>query len=261
MFVYIDESGHPHPNDPCERPVNVAVCLKREDVRRLTATLFRFMGDFKLANPGWRPRKAEREGKAVEFLTKRALLRQPAKREYSDSVMDLIADLDVTVFAMVMERPDRPIYGGVDLLQNYHRWMLERIQAWMETHHPERLATIVFDGRERKENVRLDSCFTRFLFRSAQGKAMTHIVPNVLYVDSELTPGIKLADFCAYILRVYYENGLDRTDPRGNPYLSIMNRYQNIVRRKSYDFVDDDGQKNWGIRTMTKEHFAYDPPK
>lgn len=258
MFVYIDESGHPHPNDPHRRPVDVGVCLKREDVGQITRALHRFSEDFRASIPGkTRLRSAEREGKAVAFLNQKALLGWPAKRVYADSVMDLIRNLDVTIFAMVMERPDTPIYRGVDHLQTQHRWILERVAALIERKETKRMATLVFDGRDASENVRLDKCFSNFLFRSAAGQAMTRIVPGVLFVDSEITPGIKLADFCAYILRIYYERRLDRQDPRGDPYLTTIKRYAEIIRQKTFNWEDDDGVKSWGIRTMGKEHFKY----
>ncbi len=257
MFVYIDESGHPHPNDPHPRPVDLAVCLKREDVRQITGALHRFSEDFRASLPSTtRLRSDEREGKATAFLSRKQWS-GPAKRVYADSVMDLIRNLDVTIFAMVMERPDRPIYRGADYLQPQHRWILERVDALIERKEPGRLATLVFDGRERSENIRLDKCFSNFLFRSAEGRALARIVPGVLFVDSEITPGIKLADFCAYILRVYYEHGLDRQDPRGNPYLTTIKRYAEIIRQKTFDWEDEDGVRSWGIRTMGKEHFRY----
>ena len=258
MFVYIDESGHPHPNDAHTRPVDVGVCLKREDVRQITGALHRFMQDFRASIPSaTKLRRAEREGKAVVFLNRRSL-RSPEKREYADSVMDLIRNLDVTIFAMVMERPDKPIYRRGDRLQTQHRWLLERVDVLIERKETGRMATVVFDGRDPSENVRLDKCFSNFLFRSAEGKAMTRIVPGVLFVDSEITPGIKLADFCAYILRVYYEEGLDRQEPRGDPYLAMIKRYAEIIRQKTFDWENDDGRKSWGIRTMGKEHFVYE---
>ena len=256
MFVYIDESGHPHPNDAHTRPVDVGVCLKREDVRQITGALHRFMQDFGASIPSTtKLRRAEREGKAVVFLNRRAL-RSPEKREYADSVMDLIRNLDVTIFAMVMERPDRPIYRGDDFLQTQHRWILERVDTLIERKETGRMATVVFDGRSPSENIRLDKCFSSFFFRTAEGRAMTRIVPGVLFVDSEITPGIKLADFCAYILRVYYEQGLDRQEPRGDPYLATIKRYADIIRQKTFDW-DEDGVRFWGIRTMGKDHFRY----
>ena len=234
------------------------MCLKREDVRQITGALHRFSEDFRASIGGaTRLRSDEHEGKAVAFLSRKALLAWPAKRVYADSVMDLIRNLDVTIFAMVMERPDRAIYRGDDYLQTQHRWILERVDALIELKETGRMATLVFDGRDPAENVRLDRCFSNFLFRSVEGRAMTRIVPGVLFVDSEITPGIKLADFCAYILRVYYECELDRQDPRGDPYLATIKRYAEIIRRKTFDWEDESGDKSWGIRTMGKEHFFY----
>ena len=258
MFVYIDESGHPHPKDSHPRPVDVGVCLKHEDVRHITGALHRFSEEFRASiSSTTRLRSSEREGKAVAFLSRKALLAWPAKRVYADSVMDLIRNLDVTIFAMVMERPDKPIYRGDDYLQTQHQWILERVEALIERKETGRMATLVFDGRDPSENVRLDKCFSNFFFRSPEGRAMTRIVPGVLFVDSEITPGIKLADFCAYILRIYYERGLDRQDPRGDPYLATIKRYAEIIRQKTFNWDDDDDVKSWGIRTMGKEHFRY----
>jgi len=257
LFVYIDESGHPHPNDH-PRPVDVGVCLKREDVRHIAGALHRFSEDFRAsAGSTVRLRSEEREGKATAFLSRKALLGWPAKRAYAESVMDLIRDLDVTIFAMVMERPDRPIYHGDDYLQPQHRWILERVDALIERKETGRMATVVFDGRSPSENIRLDKCFSNFFFRTPEGRAMTRIVPGVLFVDSEITPGIKLAEFCAYILRVYYEHGLDQQELRGDPYLATIKRYAEIIRRKTFHW-DADGVRFWGIRTMGKEHFRYE---
>ena len=39
MLVYIDESGHPHPNDPASRPVVVAACIQERDARTVAGRL------------------------------------------------------------------------------------------------------------------------------------------------------------------------------------------------------------------------------
>ncbi|HEX7051989.1 MAG TPA: DUF3800 domain-containing protein [Longimicrobiales bacterium] len=258
MFVYIDESGHPHPKDPCERPVYVAVCVPALRVRSLMAALYRAMKDLEVAMDRELSDK-EREGKATALLNRRNLLGFPAKREYVETVMDHVRSSEMAIFAMVMERPTKKPYDGDDLLQTPDQWLLERIDWLIEERYEGTLATLVFDGRSRLQNKRLDACFSGFLFRSRVGRGMTSIVPNVLFVDSELTPGIKIADMCAYILRVDYEQGLDRGIRSGDPYLSAIARYAQIIRGKTVDF-DVDGQTHWGIRTMGEEHFIYDPP-
>lgn len=37
MLVFIDESGHPHPNDSTIRPVVVAACFSEADARRISS--------------------------------------------------------------------------------------------------------------------------------------------------------------------------------------------------------------------------------
>ncbi|MGH8907413.1 MAG: DUF3800 domain-containing protein [Egibacteraceae bacterium] len=84
MLVFVDESGHPNPGDPCSRPVLMAVCVQESDAGRLIRRLYalrrdlqgamRLLGFMKLS-------KAEEELKAVEILTRRALLKNAAKKE------------------------------------------------------------------------------------------------------------------------------------------------------------------------------------
>ena len=39
MLAFIDESGHPHENDPSTRPVVVAVCFEEEDSRYISGRI------------------------------------------------------------------------------------------------------------------------------------------------------------------------------------------------------------------------------
>ena len=39
MLVYLDESGHPHPNDASERPVVVAACIQDRHARTMAGRL------------------------------------------------------------------------------------------------------------------------------------------------------------------------------------------------------------------------------
>lgn len=253
MYVYVDESGHPHPNDSHDRPVVACVCLRPQYVRQVSPAFHNLTQRFQDAVPNLRLRKGEREGKATEFLSRSNLLRIDAKTEFAEGVIELIRDIDMTVFGMVMERPHDPLYRGDDHLRVYFRWLLERVQAYMTRRAPDQYATIIFDGRDPVENKRLDSCFCGYLFRHPDGQAMDRIVPSVHFVDSELTPGVKLADFVAYILRVYYEQGLDDNDPQ-DAYEEHLARYGEIVRAKTFNYTDQHGQQ-WGIRTMGREYF------
>ena len=45
LFAFVDESGHPHPNDPSTRPVLAAVCVRADKLRDLNTRLFRLKRD------------------------------------------------------------------------------------------------------------------------------------------------------------------------------------------------------------------------
>lgn len=252
MLVFIDESGHPRPKDPTSRPVILAVCIKESDTGRLTRAVF---GMRRSLLASLTLKKEEQEGKATEFLSRRALTRSVEKREFMDSLFEYLRDFDLTVFAIVMERPLQPIYEGGELLQTHHRWLLERIDRFMEREHPAFMAVPVFDGQDPSSNRIFSDCFTSFMARTDAGRAMHHIVPSPLFVDSSITPGIQIADLFAYVTRLNYEHSLYQTSPISDPYLSAIKRYASIVRAKTKDYARDDGHTWYGIATMDVSKF------
>lgn len=256
MLVFIDESGHPRPRDRATRPVILAACIRESDAGRLTRAMFalrrNLLSQMTLTT-------AEQEGKAVEFLSRRALTRVAAKREFVDSFFEVLRDFELTVFGIVMERPDRVPYQGPNFLQTQYRWLLERIDRFMEREHPKYMAIPIFDGQDPTSNRIFSECFTAFMARTDAGRAMQHIVPSPLFVDSSITPGIQIADLFAYVTRLNYEHSLYQTSV-ADPYLSAIKRYASIVRAKTIDYTDENGQVVYGIRTMDAGKFIYELP-
>ncbi len=87
---------------------------------------------------------------------------------------------------------------------------------------------------------------------------MQHIVPNPLFVDSSLTPGIQIADMCAYVLRICYERNLFADRSVFEPYLAKIKRFGAVVRSKTIDYPKDDGGSWRGITTMDAARFQYE---
>jgi Protein of unknown function (DUF3800) len=257
MLVFIDESGHPRPTDDATRPVILAVCIKESDVGRLTRAMFtvkrNLLGSLQLS-------REENEGKAIKFLSRRAITQISVKREYVDAMFDHLRDVDLAVFGIVMERPDRDPYAGPDFLQTHFRWLLERIDRFMENEHPSYMAIPIFDGQDPRTNQIFADCFTGFMAKSTSGRAMAHVVPTPLFVDSSLTPGIQISDWFAYVIRLYYEQGLDRTSGVTDGYLSAIKRYASIVRSKTIDYPRGDGFTDFGISTMDAGKFVFERP-
>lgn len=258
MLAFIDESGHPRPRDPTSRPVILAVMVKESDVGRLMRVMFglrrSLLGGLQLTT-------AEQEGKAVHFLNRRAITKSRAKREFVESMFDFLRDFELTIFAIVMERPTEMPYQGRDFLQKHYRWLLERIDRCMEREHPAYMALPIFDGQDPRSNKIFADSFTGFMAKSDAGRALQHIVPTPLFVDSSLTPGIQVADWFAYVIRLHYEQSLYQRTGISDPYLSAIKRYAGIVRTKTTNYEWDDGAGTWyGISTMDATKFVYRGP-
>jgi hypothetical protein len=256
MLVFIDESGLPHPKDDATHPVLLAVCLKEANMRLLERRLFSLrrthLAELTLT-------REEQEGKAVEFLSRRAVTKIVAKREYVESLFEFLRELDLSVFAIVMDRPTQVPWVGTETLSTQYRWLLERVERHMENTYPNYFAVPVFDNRAPSQDRMFSQSYTGYMALNQYGKSMTHIMPSPLFADSALTPGIQVADLFAYALRMNEEQELFKTAQK-DPYFSALRRYANIVKSKTVDYEDEDGTMQWGIRHMDASKFDYEPP-
>lgn len=124
MLVYIDESGHPHPQDPSRNPVLLAVCISRSDVNQVARQLYTIKRHA-INNPDF-------ELKANKILNRRTFRRIPEKRELIEQVFDMARNLPIKVFGVIMERPSRAIKRLDGLLPNYHRFLLSKVNMFMK---------------------------------------------------------------------------------------------------------------------------------
>lgn len=140
MLVFIDESGVPHPNDSTTRPVLVGMCLAERDHRRLNQALFRYKRDLLES-------EEPIDIKGTSFLRARVLNRQPRKWELTQRIFDLIANTNLCVFAVIMERPTRQPFIEPGTLPWQYRRLLERINVYVDQFGRENeMAVLVFDG-------------------------------------------------------------------------------------------------------------------
>lgn len=172
----------------------------------------------------------------------------------------LVNDADVTVFAMVMERPEKAPYEGPELLQCQHRYLLDRIERFMAEEHPTHMALPIYDNLDPAQTRIFAASFNSFMSKSNAGRAMQHIVPSPLFVDSSLTPGIQIADRFAYVLRLYEENQLQRQGIIGDAYLATIKRYARVVWPKTRNYDRGDGFIFHGISRIAATRFDYELP-
>ena len=69
MLVFIDESGHPHPNDATTRPVVVAVCIPDQNSRSISGRIHGLKRDIL--------GRERMELKAVNLINRRTFRRKP----------------------------------------------------------------------------------------------------------------------------------------------------------------------------------------
>ena len=82
MLVFIDESGHPHPNDPNKRPVVAAICLSEANSHLISGRVHALKRDML--------RDEKMELKARNLLNKRTYKRKPEYVGFVDELFSAI---------------------------------------------------------------------------------------------------------------------------------------------------------------------------
>jgi hypothetical protein len=244
MLAFFDESGQPHPNDSCTRPVVVSVCIKRQDARAISGQLYSLKR--RLGTPNI-------ELKGVNLVNRRVFERRYNEWELVESFFDLCRTLPLVLFAVVMEHPNQMPScfntGRESFLPNQYRYLLQRIDQ--HANDQGKLVTMLFDGEGPSLlGGTLPSRFESFLYRSLEGRSFSSISEAPFYVDSQITQGIQITDMIASVVRQYQENDLHRGFPVGDRFLSSITRYYEIVQTKSVDLVTAEGYPRPGIYFM-----------
>lgn len=222
MFAFFDESGTPHPNDSATRPVCVAVCMNEKDSRFISGRIHALKRN--LIN------RENLEFKAKRLLTRSTFRRIPEKRELVETFFDSVRNLPITLFAVIMERPQSLPLIGANYLPNQLRYLLQRCDL-LALENKE-MTIILFDG-ECQAFGGLSSKFSSFLYRSNEGRSMTTIAESPFFVDSRVTCGIQIADMASSVIRLYEENRLFQGVPAGDAFLSAIRRYYMILQEKT----------------------------
>ena len=245
MLVFIDESGHPHPNDSAIRPVVVAACFSEADARRISSRVHAIKRDLLT--------RERVELKGVNLLNRRTHRRKPDYVGFLEEFFSNLLNLPITLFAVIMESPFPSAGGSDDLLPNRFRYLIQRVELLAE--EKGEMATIMFDGHPNLYGG-LGWQFNGFLYRSEEGRACTHITDAPAFVDSQTSAGIQIADMVASVIRQYEEAEIFRNPPAANDlYLFSIRRWYRIIEQKTRnDLVSHDGFNRPGfIRLPTGE--------
>ena len=226
MLAFIDESGHPHPNDPNQRPVVVSVCMDERQGRLIAGRLHGLKRNFL--------GRERTELKGSKFINRRTFRRKPEYVSFLEEFFNTLLNLPLTVFAVIMQAPfeHKPSIGD-HYLPNRFRLLIQRIELLAE--EQDSMATIMFDGSAGLYGG-LGWQFNGFLYRSEEGKSCTYITDAPSFVDSQTSAGIQIADMLASVIRQYEEAELYRQAPSaGDVYLLTIRRWYNLIESKTRD--------------------------
>ena len=239
MLVYLDESGHPHPNDPASRPVVVAVCVRDNDARMVAGRLHALKRDVL--------GKERMEMKGARLITRPTFRRRPMEVAFVEELFDTLLNLPVTIFAVIMERPTSAPDKSANLLPNQYRYLTQRIQLLAEVKNE--MAVMLIDGSPSQVGG-LSYKFESFLYRSEEGRACSNISEAPFFGDSRASAGVQVADMVASVVRLYEESQLFSGIPSGDAFLLAIRRFYRVIERKSVDQISHDGQSRPGLYRM-----------
>jgi hypothetical protein len=245
LLAFFDESGHPHPKDSSTRPVCVAVCIRQEQARFISGRLH-FLKRNLIG-------KENLEFKANRLLNRPTFRRIPEKRELVEAFFDLLRNLPITIFAVIMERPQSTPLVETHYLANQFRYLLQRCDLLAQ--ETKDMITILFDG-DCQIYGGLSLKFNAFLYRSNEGQSMTTVTDAPFFVDSRVTSGIQIADMASGAIRLYQEHKLYQGVPAGDSFLSAIRRYYSILEEKTKDQETVEGYQRPGFYRMPeKDHY------
>lgn len=250
MLAFIDESGHPHPNDRATRPALAAICFAQGDSRTISRQVYRVKRNL------LGPERAGLELKAHDLLKRGTFRRKPALRELVESIFDLMRNLPITIFAIAMERPTEVIPRTTTQLPRQYRYVLQRFHTMLLD--SAQMAVVLIDGNGSQYGG-LSRKLESYLHRHGEGQSLQNIVDTPYFVDSRFTTGIQLADMVAGVVRQYEEAELFRNQPP-DPYLTAIDRYYRIIGEKTKDLVDPTGRFLWhGFHRMPERLHYFVP--
>jgi len=232
-FFYVDESGNRDPEtekilpDRTRRPkgwlyVLTGVCLFEHRWHGFEKTLNRhksMLKDLIYRAKGIRLDLADCEIKSVWLRNPRQRAKRPFLSNLTEDEMRGLVDLfyrqlafhHMRIFAVVVDKRRLPGYMDAEKL---HRksWELlcELVERFMRGMHPKHQAVMVTDDVSRQMNR---SLAMKHAYLQDSGTAsrlwLTRICEMPLFVRSELSNGVQLADLCAYnIYRAFRDGNL-----------------------------------------------------
>jgi hypothetical protein len=251
-FLFIDESGQDHHDSPYEVLAGIAIddkdlwsivrlareleidCFGRKYsgpgneikartfLKRKTFRLARQLPLISLSDRTPLAKKALDNGACISKIGITALAQ--AKLDYVHKVLELCKEYRCKVFASVI-CDEKSIPTDSKMLRKDYVYLFERFYYFLEDKQDKPRGILVFDELDKSASHLLLDQVDKYFNRTAKGRFRSSlIIPEPFFVHSDLTTGIQLVDFIAYILSWTFRLGKLNKEMREelDPYLELI---------------------------------------
>lgn len=146
---------------------------------------------------------------------------------------------------MVPQSAPRPPNG--DEMRKDYAFFLERYYHFLNQTPGDPMGFLVFDELDKTASHVLLGQISRYFLKTRNGRTRARlIVPEPMFVHSDLTSLVQLADLVAYIIS--WGLRLNRMPRSMRPELEPL---VEIVKRMRYRYMTEGGHTVWGIKEIT----------
>jgi hypothetical protein len=261
-ILFLDESGHDLKESPYEVIAGIAIEDKSiwnlisevhllehnifgrrysQGSRELKARKILKSKTYKLANQLPAFDLDERRQLAKECLDhgqhvtrKQLTALSQAKIAFANELLQLAANFRCKAFASIIS-PDFNRTDTPEFLRKDYIYLFERYYYFLEDKPEEPSGIIVFDETEKTQSQRLISQIENYFKKTYKGRnRATLLIPEPLFVHSDLTTGIQMADLIAYVISWSLRlNGMEKkTRPELLPLAELIKPLRNRVTRE-----------------------------
>ena len=139
MLVFIDESGYPRPTDSTNNPVLLAVCLHENDIKPITNQIYKLKDSIY---------GKQDEIKSTKLIREATIIKNRSKNKaYVEGMIDIISSYDAAIFAVIMDRPTKPLSIPEHHLPKQYYLLLKKIEYYCKYNNHGK-AILIFDVME-----------------------------------------------------------------------------------------------------------------
>ena len=173
-----------------------------------------------------------------------------AKVDFAHMVFRICAQHNVRLFASIVFK-NAPLPVGGQRLRKDYAYLFERFFYFLEEQPQSERGLVVFDELEKSQAHLLTDQMAAYFRRTLNGQLrVSRIIPEPLFVHSDLTTGVQVADLAAYVISWNVRFGTlteprrDELDSLGQDVMDL--RHRAVIQQDGYP----DGFSVWSFKEI-----------